>query len=162
MTASRTTLTIKLDGDLFAIPAQCVREILDPIPITRVPGAPASTAGLVNVRGRIVPLADLRITFGLLLAPLGPESRIVVLERVSEGQADLVAIIADQVQAVSDLEVDDIHEAPKLGMRWPAELIEGVVQKDGAFIYLPNLHRVFDTQDASVASLATPEERTLS
>lgn len=139
MSGHTTLLTVRLARDLFALPAQAVREILDPIPVTRVPGAPSSTAGLVNVRGRIVPLMDLRITFDLATAPLGPDSRIVVLERASEDQVDLVGIIADQVRAVSDVASDRISDAPKLGMKWPPEFITGVIHAAGDFIYLPNL-----------------------
>ena len=58
-------LTLDLDGHTFALPAACVHEILDLVPITEVPGANPFVGGLINVRGRVVPFADLRHKFGM-------------------------------------------------------------------------------------------------
>ena len=78
-TASQA-LMLGLAGEVFAIDAKQVREILDPIPVTRVPGAKPYVANLINVRGKVIPLADLRLRFGMPPAPITPDSRFIVLE----------------------------------------------------------------------------------
>ena len=73
-------LMLELQGESFAIETAQVREILDPVPITTVPGAAPSVDGVINVRGRVVPLADLRLIFDMPRQETGPDARIVVIE----------------------------------------------------------------------------------
>src|SRR5487761_2153242 len=86
-------LTLRLDDEIFAIEAESVREILDLVPVTEVPNAPAFVGGLINVRGRVVPLADLRVVFGMAQPPADQDTRIVVLETEIGGEATVVGII---------------------------------------------------------------------
>src|SRR5271169_2244063 len=84
MSASRdfqplVVLTLALQGETFAVEAARVREILDQIPITDVPGADRFVNGLINVRGRVVPLADLRLKFNMEQRPPTIDTRIVVI-----------------------------------------------------------------------------------
>jgi purine-binding chemotaxis protein CheW len=76
-TGSLDVVTFRLGGEILAIRAQVLREVLEPVAITRVPQAPEFVQGLINVRGAVVPLADLRVTFGMLRRPLGPDGRIL-------------------------------------------------------------------------------------
>src|SRR5262244_1826134 len=90
-------LTIALGGEIFALPAAIVLEILDIGPVTPVPNAPAFVGNLINFRGRVAPLADLRLRCGMEVAAPTKESRIVVLEFPFEGEPILAAILADEV-----------------------------------------------------------------
>ena len=78
-------LTLDLEGEMFAIEAKHVREILDLVAITDVPRAPPFVNGLINVRGKVVPLADLRVRFGMEQKPPDVDTRIVVLELEVDG-----------------------------------------------------------------------------
>jgi purine-binding chemotaxis protein CheW len=136
-------VTLRLDDELFALEAANVREILDMIPVTRVPNVPAFVAGLVNVRGSVVPLADFRVMFGMTRNAADPDTRIVVLETAVEGEPLVVGLLADRVEDVADLDAASIEAAPRVGLRWPAGFVRGVGQSDGRFIIIPDLERIF-------------------
>jgi purine-binding chemotaxis protein CheW len=136
-------LTLELQGELFAIEAAQVYEILDPVPVTDVPGADAAVNGLINVRGRIVPLADPRRILGMTLEEGGIDVRFIVLEVVIDGDPVSVAIRADKVHEVAELSEADIEATPRLGVRWPATFIRGIAKRHGRFVTLLDLGRVF-------------------
>jgi purine-binding chemotaxis protein CheW len=163
MIQSRETmnaLTFCLQGEVFAIDAGGVREILDLVPITEVPNAPRFASGLINVRGRVVPLADLRVTFGMGRPKPDDDTRIVVIEIELGGEPAIVGILADKVHDVADIETSAIEEAPKVGMRWRAEYVRGIGKRNGDFIIIPDMARIFEAE-LSAAAARLPEEGTL-
>lgn len=161
-TGSMTALTLRLQDELFAVEACSVREILDLVPITDVPHASAFVSGLINVRGRVVPLADLRVVFGMDRPEPDQDTRIVVMEIDIDGEPTIAGILADKVHDVTDIESASIKEAPKVGMRWRPEFIKGIGKRNGGFIIIPDLARIFETQGARTASPAASEERSAS
>ncbi len=154
-----TALTIRLQDELFAVEASRVREILDLVPITEVPNAPAFAAGLINVRGRVVPLADLRVMFGMDRPEPDQDTRIVVMEVDIGGEPTIAGILADKVHDVTDIEAASVEEAPKVGMRWRPEFIKGIGKRNGGFIIIPDMERIFETSDGRSPSTAASEER---
>lgn len=140
--AAIDVLTLVIGGETVAIEATAVREILDLVPVTAVPGARPFVEGVLNVRGAIVPFADLRRRFGLPLLPPTAESRIVVLEWVMEGEALLVGLLADRVHEVTRFTPADLGMPPRIGLRWPPEFIRGVGLREGRRIILPDLGRL--------------------
>jgi purine-binding chemotaxis protein CheW len=107
-------LTFDLQGDVFAVEAMQVREILDLVAITEVPNSDPFVSGLINVRGKVVPLAGLRIKFGMEQRPPTADTRIVVLEIEFEDEPVTVGIRADKVYEVA---ATALQETPKVGMR---------------------------------------------
>lgn len=148
MSESQTTmldvLTLGIGGETFAIEAAAVREILNLVPVTDVPGARAFVRGVVNVRGRIVPLADLRVQFGMPATPPTADTRIIVLELELEGEATPVGILADRVHEVTQLATAALESAPRIGMRWRPEFIRGVGMRGNALVILPDLTRILN------------------
>ena len=151
-------LTLRLQDELFAVEAESVREILDLVPITEVPNAPPFVGGLINVRGRVVPLADLRVMFGMDRPEPDQDTRIVVMEIDIDGEPTVAGILADKVHDVTDIEAASIEEAPKVGMRWRPEFIRGIGKRNGGFIIIPDLARIFETQGTRTPP-STSEER---
>jgi purine-binding chemotaxis protein CheW len=145
-------LTVRLQDELFAVEAERVREILDLVPITAVPNASPFVSGLINVRGRVVPLADLRVMFDMDRPEPDADTRIVVIEITLENEPTIVGILADKVHDVTDIEAADIQQAPKVGMRWRPEFVKGVGKRNGDFIIIPNLEKIFELQGAHSAS----------
>ncbi|GGO89720.1 chemotaxis protein CheW [Stakelama pacifica] len=141
--ASRPALTFALQGEIFAIDADTVREILDMPAITRVPNAPAFANGLINVRGRVVPLADLRVTFAMDRPEPDADTRIIVIETLLDGEENILGIVADKVLDVCDLEDVAIEDAPQVGMRWHPEFLLGIGRYAGDFVILPNIGQIF-------------------
>jgi purine-binding chemotaxis protein CheW len=140
---SLVVLALELQGESFAIETSHVREILDPVPITAVPGADPGVNGLINVRGRVVPLADLRLMFGMSQFAAGADSRIVVIEVEIDGDPTTVAIRADKVNAVTSLAANSLEETPRIGLRWEPDYITCIGKRDGAFIAVLDMGRIF-------------------
>ena len=155
-------LTIRLQDEMFALEATHVREILDPVPITRVPNAGDFVGGLINVRGSVVPLADLRVSFGMERPPADADTRIVVMEIDLDGEPLVTGILADKVYDVTDITAASIEDAPKVGMRWRPEFIKGIGKRNGGFIIIPNMERIFEISGARTAPIAASEERSAS
>lgn len=139
-------LMLGVGGETFAIDAVCVREIMDPAPVTSVPGARDFVRGVINVRGEIVPLADLRVPFGMREAEATRDTRYVVLEFKEETEDEplLVAVIADKVHEVCEIATPDKAPPPRIGMSWPAELVETVVNWRDTFVIVPNMSAILN------------------
>ncbi len=150
-------LTLGLQGEVFAIEAESVREILDVVPITEVPNARAFVSGLINVRGRVVPLADLRVMFGMDRPPPDADTRIVVIEIDLDGEPTIAAILADKVHDVTDIELATIEEAPRVGMRWRTEYVRGIGKRGEDFVIIPDMGRIFGTEGGRSAPLESEE-----
>lgn len=136
-------LTFDMQGETFAIEAGLVREILDNIPETAVPGAPDMVGALVNFRGRVIPLADLHMAFGFAPAANNLNSRVIVIELALDERATLVGLKADKVHEVTTLEKAAAEAAPRVGMRWRQDFIRCLAKHGGDFIVVPDLEKVF-------------------
>ncbi|SKA07492.1 chemotaxis protein CheW [Consotaella salsifontis] len=153
-------LTFHLEDEIFAVQAESVREILDPVPITRVPNAAAFVGGLINVRGTVVPLADLRVVFGMERRPPDKDTRIIVVEFTLDDEPMVTGILADRVHEVTEIEAASMEQVPSVGMRWPPAFIRSIGKRDDGFVVIPDMERIFRTQsgrDAAAANLT--EER---
>lgn len=135
-------LTLDLDGEMFAIEALHVREILDLVAITEVPHAPPFVNGLINVRGKVVPLADLRLKFGMEQRPPTVDTRIVVVELELDGEPVTVGLRADKVHEVTEVAAAALQETPKVGMRWRPEYIRCIGKRGNDFMIVLDIARV--------------------
>lgn len=152
-------LTFDLQGETFALEAGYVREVLDLLPETPVPGAPPFVGAVINFRGRVIPLVDLRMAFGMSVGETTIDNRIVVIEHPLDGEPTLIGLRADKVHEVTTITADTTEEAPRVGMRWRADFIRRLVRRDGDVIVLPDLDQIFATrgQSAPVATLHTAQ-----
>ncbi|MBI5381469.1 MAG: chemotaxis protein CheW [Opitutae bacterium] len=154
ITTTARYLTFRLGGELFAVNVFKTREVLDLSHITQVPTAPGYLRGVVNVRDHAIPVVDLRRKFGLPPAPDTLNTRIVVLELTLDGEIVVAGGLADAVHEVIELEPDDINDPPALGLRWRTDLILGLGRRDGQFIIILDIEKVFSADDL-VALAAT-------
>jgi purine-binding chemotaxis protein CheW len=134
-----------LHGEVFALEALKVREILDLVPVTQVPGAPAFLNGLINVRGRVVPLLDLCLKLGLPASPPSIDSRIVVVEVPVGGHPTTVGLRADRVYEMAELAEDALAEPPQIGMRVRPAFVRCIGKRAGAFLIVLDLAAIFDS-----------------
>ncbi|MCW2275802.1 chemotaxis protein CheW [Rhodoblastus acidophilus] len=137
-------LTFDVSGETFALDASIVREILDLLPETIVPGARPFVGALVNFRGRIIPLADMRFAFGMARTEPTIDSRIIVVEIEFAGAPCLVGLRADKVNEVRTLARDASEPPPRVGMTWRAELVDCLIKHGDAVIIFPDLQALFD------------------
>ena len=142
--SSRQVLMLGLAGEMFALDARQVREILDPVPVTRVPGAQSFVSSVLNVRGKVIPLADLRVRFGMPPASITSDSRFIVLEIDLAGEPTTIGIVADKVYEVTDLDTSTLQKAPPIGMRWRPEFIAAIAKWKDEFIIVPNMKQILN------------------
>lgn len=129
-------LIFRLSGEAFALSVNSVFEILDAIPATRVPNAPDYVRDLINVRGTIAPLLDLRRRLNMPRPEREAGNRIIVLELPVAGQATRLAILADGVDEVIEVDSSCFEPIPELGARWPEAFIRGVCTHRGTLVVM--------------------------
>jgi purine-binding chemotaxis protein CheW len=151
-------VTMRLGEELTAIPAGCLREILEPVPVTRVPNADAFAPGLINVRGVVVPLADLRVALGIGHSADTEDTRMLVLDVPVKGEDVTVAIIANKVHDVTALDIGNMEDIPNIGMRWPPEFVRGISKWQEEFVLMPDLEAIFSQMIAKGASAGLGDE----
>jgi purine-binding chemotaxis protein CheW len=135
---------LRIGGETFALDAGMVREIIDPIPTTRVAGARAHLANVVNVRGNVVPLADIRERFGMPPTAATRDTRFVVIEVAIEDDPVVVALVADKVFEVTEIHFDERQAIPKIGTSWRPEYIKTIVKFGDEFVIIPDIERVLN------------------
>jgi purine-binding chemotaxis protein CheW len=135
-----------IEGEEFGIDILKVQEIIRPVPITRVPNAPAFVEGVINLRGRIVPVIDARKRFGLPARAMNEDSRIVVVELTGK----TVGFIMDAVREVIRVERSVIEPPPELAIGIDADYLSGVAKLEDRLLILLDVERVLadEEQDA--------------
>ena len=133
---------IGLGDEKFALDAAIVREIIDPVPVTKVAGAKPFVPSIINVRGNIVPLADLRLRFGMPLTNASADTRIVVIEIPIDDEPVLVGLIADKVYEVTEISLADTQQTPRVGVNWKPEFIRFITKWRDEFVIVPNMERI--------------------
>ncbi|MGF1445055.1 MAG: chemotaxis protein CheW [Pikeienuella sp.] len=142
--ASQTFLSFRLQGELFALPVERVQEILDPLPVTPVPQSDQFVPGLVNVRGSIVPVVDLRHRLGMPSAAPAADNRMIVLEaNIDQIGSTKLALVADSVEQVLEIDGATIEPVPEIGLRFPAQFLDGLAKRDGDLIIVLRTESVF-------------------
>jgi purine-binding chemotaxis protein CheW len=144
---SLEVLTLALQGEIFALEVTHVREILDLVPITEVPNSQRFLNGLINVRGKVVPLADLRLKFGMEPTPPTIDTRIVVVEVEVDGDPVTVGLRADKVFEITEVAAASLEETPRIGMRWRSEFIRCIGKRGSEFIVVLDIGRIFSRAD---------------
>ena len=129
-------LTFTLGSETFAVPVAQTREILDYAPLTRVPQLPAFVAGVINLRGRVVPVIDLRERFGIATQAQTRETCIVVLEIDIEGVVSEIGALVDSVQEVVALDAGEIEPPPRFGLGLGGDLLAGLGKRGGRFVII--------------------------
>lgn len=143
ITETRQYLTFRLGGEVFALDVAKVREVLDLTAITKIPQTPDFMRGVINLRGSVVPVADLRLCFGMERGEDTKNSCIIVVEVQLGGDAAVIGALADSVEEVLDLEPDQIEPPPRIGMQIRTDFILGMGKRDAQFLMILDIDRVF-------------------
>ena len=138
-------LRFALGGERFGIEILRIIEIIKLVPITKVPNTPDFVRGVINLRGTVVPVLDLRLKIGMQEKEYGNKTRIVIIEEELEGVKMRVGFIVDEVDVVCDVKAEDIDMAPTFGKTEKANFIKAVVRMDETVYIL-----------LDISALATP------
>ena len=140
-------LTFKLDEEVFALDVAKVREILEENSITKVPQTPDFMRGVINLRGSVVPVIDLRLKFGMSKTEKTVNTCIIVVEVQLEDEVIILGALADSVQEVIEMEPSQIEAAPHIGSRLNTDFIKGMGKHDNRFIMILDIDRVFSSAE---------------
>ena len=151
ITETRQYLAFRLGEEIFALDVSSVREILEFNTVTKVPGTPEYMRGVINLRGSVVPVLDMRLKFGLSPTEKTVDTCTIVVEVAFGGQNTVIGALVDAVQEVFDLEPGEIEPAPKLGIRLNTEFIRGMGKKNDRFIIILDMDRLFSADDVAMA-----------
>lgn len=154
ITQTSQYLSFKLDDEVYALDINHVREVLDLTQMTKVPRMPDFMRGVINLRGGVVPVVDLRLKFGLPEVETDVDTCIIIIEVSLEGEETILGIMVDSVQEVMSLEPDQIEPAPKIGTRLKTEFIKGMGKKSDDFIIILETKRVFSAQELAVVQIS--------
>ena len=143
----RPYLSFMLDDELFAVDVAKVREVLEYSVITKIPKTPEYMRGVINLRGAVVPVMDLRLKFGMSRTESKLNTCVIVLEINMDVETLVLGALADSVQEVFDLEPNQIDPPPKFGTRFNTDFLKGIGKIDEKFIMILDIDKVFNSDE---------------
>jgi purine-binding chemotaxis protein CheW len=142
-------LTFKLGAEVFALEVSKVREVLDFTTITKIPRTPEFLRGVINLRGSVVPVVDLRLGFGLDSVDPTVNTCIIVVEVAMAAETIIVGALADAVEEVVDIDAADIQPPPRLGSAIETDFIQGMGKRENGFLMILNIDRIFSASEVA-------------
>jgi len=150
ITETTQYLTFRLDEEVFALDLSKVREVLDYTNITKVPRTPEFMRGVINLRGSVVPVVDMRLKFGMSKTERTVNTCIIIIEITLDGDTTVLGALADSVQEVIDLGAEQIEPAPRIGTRLRTEFIRGMGKRDERFVIILDIDKIFSVDELSL------------
>ena len=145
--SSQQYVTFSLGEELFGVEVSRTREILSLTPVTSVPQTPEYLLGVINLRGQVVPVVDMRLKLGLTAGADTEDTCIIVVDVQIDGEVITVGALADAVREVMDIRSDQIEPPPRLGTRLNTEFINGMGTVDEQFMILLNIDKIFNSDE---------------
>ena len=145
-------LTLFLGEEEYAIGILKVKEILEYETLTRVPGAPPTVRGVINLRGAVVPVIDLAVKFGLSENPVTNRTCMVIVEVENGGDKTVMGIIADVISQVVDLPAHAIEPPPDFGTKVRLDYLLGMGKNDDKFLLILNIDKVLSPAELSTVA----------
>lgn len=140
-------LTFRVRAGGYALPIDLVREIIEYAEITRVPMMPAYIHGVINLRGNVVPVLDLAARFGMSLTHADKRTCIVIIELALEGTSQRIGLVVDAVDAVLDIDPQQVMPTPPFGTGIRSDFIAGMAQQPQGFLVILNMLQVLSLDD---------------
>jgi len=159
ITETRQYLTFKLGNEVFATDVAKVREVLDLTNITEIPRTPDFMSGVINLRGSVVPVVDLRLCFEMTKTEKTRNTCIVVVEVILENEVTVIGALADSVEEVIDLEPEQIQPAPRIGTQIRTDFIKGMGKREAQFIMILDIDRVFSSDQLTAVRVPEPSRQ---
>lgn len=145
-------LTVNLANEEYAIDILAVREIRGWTPVTRIPQAPPYVLGVLNLRGTIVPVLDLRLRFGLTREAYDATTVTVIVNVAGR----LFGVVVDAVSDVLDVAADDVRPVPDMGTAVDTEYLKGLTAVADRMVLLLDVDKLLQPQDAQMLEAALP------
>ena len=151
-------LTFALGDEVFALETGFVREVIELVPVTRIPKTPPFLRGVINLRGHAVHVVDLRVKFDLPQIADTVSTCIIIVDVEIEGEQCHVGAIVDSVLEVFEMASDQITPPPRMGTAIRADFIRGMGKQNEEFIMILDIGKVFSTEELSLLGAAQSGE----
>ncbi|MFP4362927.1 MAG: chemotaxis protein CheW [Spirochaetia bacterium] len=145
-------LTFDLADEQYAVDVGKVTSVLEMTQITKVPKTPEFMRGVINLRGSVVPVIDLRLKFGMSQTEQTQDTSIIVMEIELDGETVVIGALADSVHEVIEMDQNQIEAAPKFGTKLDTEFIKGIGKKEEGFLIILDIDKVFTSDEISAVS----------
>lgn len=143
-------LTFRLATEVYGIAIMKVKTIIGLMEITKVPRTPQFVRGVINLRGQIIPIVDMRRKFGLEDTEDTRETTIIVVEVNKSESMQEIGIVVDSVSEVMDIEEGHIDDAPEFGSEFDSEFIMGMAKAKGRVLSLLRIEKILSSDDINV------------
>ena len=147
-------LTFTLAGEEYGISILKVKEIIGLMAITMVPQTPGYVKGVINLRGKVIPVMDLRLKFGMPAMAYTERTCIIVVEIKAGAARILIGIVVDAVSEVMNIKAGDIEETPNFGSRVQTDYILGMAKAGEGIKILLDIDRVLRAEEIEAMSMA--------
>ena len=140
-------LTFSLAGEEYGIGILKIKEIIGMMPITTVPRTPEFVKGVINLRGKVIPVIDLRLRFGMEKIDYTERTCIIVVELKNRGIDILIGVVVDSVSEVLNIKAEDIEDTPTFGISLDTAYILGMAKMEGGVKILLDIDMVFSSEE---------------
>jgi purine-binding chemotaxis protein CheW len=140
-------LTFTLEDEVFATDIAQVREVLEYSQVTKIPRTPEYMRGVINLRGHVVPVLDLKLRFGMNITESTVNTCVIIVEIRIGDEPTIIGALADSVQEVIDMDPSTIQPAPKIGTKLNTDFIKGMGKRDEKFVIILDIERIFSTDE---------------
>ena len=140
-------LTFMLSDETYGIGILKVKEIIGMMPVTSVPRTPEFVKGVINLRGKVIPVIDLRLKFGMESIPYTERTCIIVVEIDSDDSTVLIGIVVDSVSEVLNIKEEEIEETPAFGAKMDTAYILGMAKMEGGVKILLDIDKVLSSKE---------------
>lgn len=154
-------ITFTLEEEEYAIEVSGIESILEYTKVTKLPGTDDTVKGVINLRGRALPVIDLRTALGLKASEVTQNTSIIIMLIESDNKIATIGGIVDSVREVMEITPDMIQEAPKVGIRIKSNFISGIAEKGDNFVIILDIHRMLTDNQLAIAedeNLMLPEQ----
>ena len=145
-------LTFILDNEAYGVEILRVQEIKGWTPVTRIPNTPEYMQGVLNLRGTIVPIVDMRMRFHLKHVEYTPITVVIVLSVKSENGERVIGLVVDSVSDVIDVAAQDVKQTPDFGTSLNTKFINGIATSNGNMVMLLDVDKLLSVEEMSVLS----------
>jgi len=147
-------LTFSMADEEYGIGILKIKEIIGMMPVTTVPQTPEFVKGVINLRGKVIPVVDLRLRFGMDAIDYTERTCIIVVEIEGESSIVMIGIVVDAVSEVLNIKGEDIEDTPTFGTRLNTDYILGMAKMEGGVKILLDIDRVLSEDQIAVLEKA--------
>ena len=147
-------LTFSLADEEYGVGILKIKEIIGMMPITTVPQTPEFVKGVINLRGKVIPVIDLRLRFGMKESDYTERTCIIVVDLKNKAADVLIGVVVDSVSEVLNIKAEDIEDTPTFGTKLDTAYILGMAKMEGGVKILLDIDRVLSAEEVAALESA--------